>query len=72
MIHRQRTADQAQEHARDLPQLRPEVLRAFVISSHYRGPINYTEENLRQADAALSRLYLALRDQLVTARSALP
>jgi len=45
-----------------LPQLRPEVLRAFVISSHYRGPINYTEENLRQADAALSRLYLALRD----------
>jgi len=45
-----------------LPQLRPEVLRAFVISSHYRGPVNYTEENLRQADAALSRLYLALRD----------
>jgi len=45
-----------------LPQLRPEVLRAFVISSHYRGPINYSEENLRQADAALSRLYLALRD----------
>jgi cysteinyl-tRNA synthetase len=45
-----------------LPKLRPEVLRAFVLSSHYRGPINYSEENLRQADAALSRLYLALRD----------
>ena len=45
-----------------LPQLRPEVLRAFVLASHYRGPINYTEDNLRQADAALSRLYLALRD----------
>jgi cysteinyl-tRNA synthetase len=45
-----------------LPKLRPEVMRAFVLSSHYRGPINYTEENLRQADAALSRLYLALRD----------
>ncbi len=45
-----------------LPRLRPEVLRAFVLSSHYRGPVNYTEENLKQADAALSRLYLALRD----------
>ncbi|MGB5133196.1 MAG: cysteine--tRNA ligase, partial [Steroidobacteraceae bacterium] len=45
-----------------LPRLRPEVLRAFVLSSHYRGPINYGEDNLRQADAALQRLYLALRD----------
>ena len=45
-----------------LPRLRPEVLRAFALSSHYRGPINYSEENLKQADAALSRLYLALRD----------
>jgi cysteinyl-tRNA synthetase len=45
-----------------LPRLRPEVLRAFLISSHYRGPVNYTEESLRQADAALQRLYLALRD----------
>jgi cysteinyl-tRNA synthetase len=45
-----------------LPRLRPEVLRAFVLASHYRGPVNYTEDNLRQADAALSRLYLALRD----------
>jgi cysteinyl-tRNA synthetase len=44
-----------------LPLLRPEVLRYFVISSHYRGPINYSEENLTQADAALERLYLALR-----------
>ena len=45
-----------------LPKLRPEVLRAFILSSHYRGPINYSEGNLQQADAALSRLYLALRD----------
>ena len=45
-----------------LPKLRPEVLRAFVLSSHYRGPVNYSEENLQHADAALSRLYLALRD----------
>jgi cysteinyl-tRNA synthetase len=45
-----------------LPRIRPEVLRAFLVSSHYRGPVNYTEENLRQADAVLQRLYLALRD----------
>jgi cysteinyl-tRNA synthetase len=44
-----------------LPRLRPEVLRFFLLSSHYRGPVNYTEDNLRQADAALQRLYLALR-----------
>ena len=44
-----------------LPRLRPEVLRAFLLASHYRGPINYGEDNLRQADAALQRLYLALR-----------
>ncbi len=45
-----------------LPALRhPEVLRYFVLSSHYRGPINYSLEQLEQADAALQRLYLALR-----------
>jgi cysteinyl-tRNA synthetase len=46
-----------------LPRLRhPEVLRFFILSSHYRGPINYSLEQLEQADAALSRLYTALRD----------
>jgi cysteinyl-tRNA synthetase len=42
--------------------LRPEVLRFFVMSSHYRGPINYSTDGLAQARAALERLYLALRD----------
>jgi cysteinyl-tRNA synthetase len=45
-----------------LKHLRPEVMRAFVLSSHYRGPINYSDDNLRQADATLERLYVALRD----------
>ena len=40
----------------------PEVLRFFVLSSHYRGPINYSPEQLEQADAGLARLYTALRD----------
>ena len=45
-----------------LARLRPEVMRAFLLSAHYRAPLNYTEDNLAQADAALQRLYLALRD----------
>jgi cysteinyl-tRNA synthetase len=45
-----------------LPRLRhPEVLRAFLLSSHYRGPIQYSAVQLEQADAALSRLYTSLR-----------
>jgi cysteinyl-tRNA synthetase len=40
----------------------PEVIRYFMLSSHYRGPINYSLENLEQADAALERLYNALQD----------
>jgi len=46
-----------------LPTLRhPEVLRFFILSSHYRGPINYSLEQLEQADAALARIYTTLRD----------
>jgi cysteinyl-tRNA synthetase len=45
-----------------LPRLRhPEVMRAFLLGSHYRGPINYTQAVLVQADAVLCRLYTALR-----------
>jgi len=45
-----------------LPRLRhPEVMRMFLLSSHYRGPINYSTVQLEQADAALTRLYTALR-----------
>ena len=45
-----------------LPRLRhPEVLRFFLLASHYRGPINYSLVQLQQADAALNRLYTALR-----------
>ena len=40
----------------------PQVLRYFVLSSHYRGPINYSLEQLEQADAALGRIMTALRD----------
>jgi len=40
----------------------PEVLRYFLVSSQYRGPINYSLVQIEQADAALGRLYTALRD----------
>jgi cysteinyl-tRNA synthetase len=40
----------------------PEVLRFFLASSHYRGPIHYSPALLDQADAALCRLYAALRN----------
>ena len=46
-----------------LPKLRhPEVLRYFILSSHYRGPINYSLDQLEQADSGLQRIYTALRE----------
>jgi cysteinyl-tRNA synthetase len=38
----------------------PEVLRLFLLSSHYRGPINYSAAQLAQADETLSGFYRAL------------
>jgi cysteinyl-tRNA synthetase len=39
-----------------------EVIRYFVVSSHYRGPVNYNLEQLTQATASLERIYSALRE----------
>jgi len=39
----------------------PEVLRFFLLSSHYRGPINYAAAQLVQADETLLGLYRALK-----------
>jgi cysteinyl-tRNA synthetase len=39
----------------------PEVIRYFIVSSHYRSPLNYSDPQLDQARAALARLYIALR-----------
>lgn len=40
---------------------RPEEVRHFLLSSHYRSPLNYTRDALDQARGAAERLYLALR-----------
>jgi cysteinyl-tRNA synthetase len=45
------------------------VIRFFMLSSHYRGPINYSLESLEQADAGLERLYLSLRGVEVPPRA---
>lgn len=37
-----------------------EVVRYFVVRSHYRSPQNYAADNLADARAALTRLYTAL------------
>ncbi|MBU2478045.1 MAG: cysteine--tRNA ligase, partial [Gammaproteobacteria bacterium] len=44
-----------------LVRYRPEEIRFFILGSHYRSPLNYTEDNLNKARSALVRLYTALR-----------
>jgi cysteinyl-tRNA synthetase len=40
-----------------LAQVKPEVLRFFLASSHYRSPIDYSDQSLTEAKAGLDRLY---------------
>jgi cysteinyl-tRNA synthetase len=44
-----------------LEKYHPEVVRYLLVSSHYRSPINYSEESLKEAKGALERFYHALR-----------
>ena len=44
-----------------LQRFRPEEVRYFILTSQYRSPLNYDDEHLEQARAALTRLYTALR-----------
>ncbi len=48
---------------RDLLQTHhPEVVRYFLLGSHYRSPLNYSIENFQNANKALVRLYQAIKD----------
>jgi len=49
-----------------LEKYHPEEVRYFLISSHYRSPINYSEESLQTARSNLLRFYIALRDAPVS------
>lgn len=44
-----------------LEDYRAEEVRYFILNSHYRSPLNYSQEPLDAARAALTRLYTALR-----------
>jgi cysteinyl-tRNA synthetase len=48
-----------------------EIIRYFLLSSHYRSPLNYSEENLQLAGRSLMRLYQCLKDISVTDEKAL-
>lgn len=50
-----------------LEKYHPEVVRFLLVSSHYRSPINYAEDNLIEARAGLERFYGALRDYAAVA-----
>ena len=45
-----------------LQRYQPEEVRYFILSSHYRSPLNYSNDNLDKARGSLQRLYTALRD----------
>ncbi len=40
----------------------PEVIRYFLLSSHYRSSLNYSDDTLQNASKALTRLYQSIRD----------
>ena len=39
----------------------PEALRLLILKTHYRSPLNFTEELLLEAKTNLDRLYIAIR-----------
>ncbi len=39
-----------------------EVVRFFILRAHYRSPLNYSDQHLKDAKQALDRLYTALKD----------
>ena len=49
-----------------------EVLRFFLLSAHYRSPIDFSDQNLADAEAGLDRIYAALSslDEILAAPTA--
>lgn len=44
-----------------LAKFHPETVRFFLLSSHYRSPVNFSDTALQESHTALSRLYHALK-----------
>lgn len=40
----------------------PEVVRFFMLQSHYRSPLDYSDDALKEARAGLTRLYTAMKN----------
>jgi len=40
----------------------PEAVRLFLLSNHYRSPVDFSDQNLKEAQASLDRLYALLKD----------
>ncbi len=41
-----------------------EVVRFFILTAHYRSPIDFSEQNLKEAQIGLSRFYEALQSAI--------
>jgi cysteinyl-tRNA synthetase len=39
-----------------LSQVKPEVLRFFMLSTHYRNPLNFSEDSMKQSEQSLARI----------------
>ncbi|KAB0671405.1 cysteine--tRNA ligase [Oryzomonas sagensis] len=52
----------------------PETLRFFILSAHYRSPIDFSDQNLDEAQAGLERIYsfLAALDDILLDNPAPP
>ncbi|MBU0742968.1 cysteine--tRNA ligase [bacterium] len=58
-----------------LAKFRPEVIRFFLLNAHFRSQIDYSEERLREAEAALDRLVrgaVRLREKLASGVDPVP
>jgi cysteinyl-tRNA synthetase len=49
----------------------PETLRFFILSAHYRSPIDFSDQNLEEAQSGLERIYstLAALDEILNGQS---
>ena len=43
-----------------IKQYHPEAVRLFLLSNHYRSPIDFSEQNMKEAAAGLDKLYAIL------------
>jgi cysteinyl-tRNA synthetase len=43
-----------------LKQYHPEAIRLFLLSNHYRSPVDFTEQAMAEAEASLEKIYVLL------------